>query len=105
MFVSKKHMSRRTVLRGMGVTVALPFLESMLPAMTLARTATVCRQADHLQILQYHLASSLRPFFIPNERISPPEQRVYLVALVWCRITALGIHIALAVNRTCVSPG
>src|SRR3954447_10552580 len=34
MFITKKHMSRRTVLKGMGVTVALPFLESMLPAMT-----------------------------------------------------------------------
>jgi len=34
MFISKKHISRRTILRGMGVTVALPYLESMLPAMT-----------------------------------------------------------------------
>src|SRR6185436_7213551 len=34
MFITKKHLSRRTMLRGMGATVALPFLESMLPAMT-----------------------------------------------------------------------
>ncbi|HEX9158598.1 MAG TPA: DUF1552 domain-containing protein, partial [Rhizomicrobium sp.] len=34
MFISKKHLSRRTFLRGAGVTVALPFLESMLPAQT-----------------------------------------------------------------------
>src|SRR5215471_13350655 len=34
MFLTKKRISRRTVLRGMGVTMALPFLESMLPAMT-----------------------------------------------------------------------
>jgi hypothetical protein len=32
MFITQKHMSRRTVLRGMGVTVALPFLEAMVPA-------------------------------------------------------------------------
>ncbi|MGE3277856.1 MAG: DUF1552 domain-containing protein [Vicinamibacterales bacterium] len=32
MFITKKHMSRRTVLRGMGVTVALPLLEAMIPA-------------------------------------------------------------------------
>ena len=32
MFISNKHMSRRTVLRGIGATVALPFLEAMLPA-------------------------------------------------------------------------
>ena len=40
MFISKKHLSRRTFLRGAGVTLALPLLESMVPAQTpLARTA------------------------------------------------------------------
>jgi hypothetical protein len=34
MYITQKHMSRRTVLRGMGVTIALPFLEAMLPART-----------------------------------------------------------------------
>ena len=27
-FITKKHMSRRTVLRGLGVTVALPLLDA-----------------------------------------------------------------------------
>src|SRR3954470_10597300 len=36
MFITKRHLSRRTMLRGMGVTLALPFMESMLPAMTQA---------------------------------------------------------------------
>jgi len=40
MFITKKHLSRRTFLQGVGVTVALPFLESMVPAGTaLAQTA------------------------------------------------------------------
>src|SRR5215510_10094303 len=40
MFLTKKHIPRRTFLRGTGVTIALPLLESMLPAQTpLARTA------------------------------------------------------------------
>ena len=40
MFLTKKHLSRRTFLRGAGVTVALPFLESMVPAQTpLGKTA------------------------------------------------------------------
>ncbi|HEX2344373.1 MAG TPA: DUF1552 domain-containing protein [Vicinamibacterales bacterium] len=40
MYITKKHVSRRTVLRGMGVTVALPFLDAMVPARTaLAKTA------------------------------------------------------------------
>jgi len=40
MFITKKHLSRRTFLRGAGVTIALPFLESMVPAQTpLGKTA------------------------------------------------------------------
>ncbi|HEY0963930.1 MAG TPA: DUF1552 domain-containing protein [Pseudomonadales bacterium] len=33
-FLTKKHLSRRSVLRGLGTVLALPLLESMLPAMT-----------------------------------------------------------------------
>jgi len=33
MFITKKHLSRRTILRGMGATLALPFLEAMAPAL------------------------------------------------------------------------
>src|SRR5688572_20767211 len=40
MFITKKHLPRRTFLRGMGVTLALPLLDSMVPARTLfAQTA------------------------------------------------------------------
>jgi hypothetical protein len=34
MFLTKKHISRRTVLRGVGATLALPLLDSMIPAQT-----------------------------------------------------------------------
>jgi hypothetical protein len=33
-FLTKKHLSRRTVLRGMGAAVALPLLDAMIPAAT-----------------------------------------------------------------------
>ena len=40
MFIGKKHLSRRTVLRGMGASIALPLLDAMIPAGTaLAQTA------------------------------------------------------------------
>lgn len=40
MFITKKHIPRRTFLRGVGATVALPLLNSMIPAATaLAQTA------------------------------------------------------------------
>jgi hypothetical protein len=32
MFLTSKHLSRRAVLKGLGVTAALPFLEAMIPA-------------------------------------------------------------------------
>ena len=40
MFIVKKHLSRRTFLRGAGATLALPLLDAMVPASTvLAQTA------------------------------------------------------------------
>ena len=42
MFLTKKHLSRRTVIKGAGVTLALPLLDAMIPAATaLAQTAAV----------------------------------------------------------------
>jgi len=43
-FITKKHLSRRTFLTGAGVTIALPFLESMVPAATpLGQTAAAAK--------------------------------------------------------------
>ena len=40
MFIFKRHIPRRTFLKGTGVTLALPLLEAMVPAQTLlAQTA------------------------------------------------------------------
>jgi hypothetical protein len=44
MFITKRHLSRRTVLRGMGASLALPLLDSMVPAQTpMTKTAAVGR--------------------------------------------------------------
>ncbi len=44
MFITQKHLSRRAALQGIGATVALPFLEAMVPARTaLAKTAAAPR--------------------------------------------------------------
>jgi hypothetical protein len=41
-FITKKHLSRRTFLRGTGVSLGLPFLDAMVPASTaLAQTAAM----------------------------------------------------------------
>src|SRR5215467_8737516 len=34
MFIKKLHLSRRAMLRGLGATLALPLLDSMVPALT-----------------------------------------------------------------------
>lgn len=40
MMITKRHLSRRSLLRGVGATVSLPFLEAMVPAQTpLVKTA------------------------------------------------------------------
>ena len=55
-FITKKHLSRRTMLRGLGVSVALPLLDSMVPAQTpLAKTAAAAKTP-----LLRHLRSARR---------------------------------------------
>lgn len=44
MFITRKHLSRRTVLQGAGASIALPLLDAMIPAATaLAQTAAAAK--------------------------------------------------------------
>src|SRR3954469_4309114 len=44
MYITKRHLSRRAILRGTGAALALPFLEAMVPAQTpLQNTAAAPR--------------------------------------------------------------
>ena len=52
MFISKKHLDRRTFLRGMGATVALPLLDAMIPARTLL-AATAARPVPRLAFVYF----------------------------------------------------
>ena len=53
MLITRKHLSRRTVLKGMGVTLGLPLLDAMVPAGTAwARAARgkvrfICIEVPH----------------------------------------------------------
>ena len=52
MFLFKKHLSRRTVLKGAGATIALPLLDAMVPAGTaLAQTRRGAEPAPGLRLL------------------------------------------------------
>ena len=50
MMITKRHLSRRTVLRGIGATVALPLLDGMVPALT-AVSQTAARPIRRLGIV------------------------------------------------------
>ncbi|MFN8059723.1 MAG: DUF1552 domain-containing protein [Vicinamibacterales bacterium] len=51
MFITKQHLTRRTVLRGMGVTLALPVLDAMVPAAT-ASAKTVAKGKIRLAAIE-----------------------------------------------------
>jgi hypothetical protein len=50
MMIMKKHLPRRTVLRGLGATIALPLLDSMVPAAT-AQSRTAARGTRRLAVV------------------------------------------------------
>jgi len=52
MFVTKKHLTRRTVLRGAGAALALPLLDAMIPAGT-ALADTVANPTPHLGFIYF----------------------------------------------------
>src|SRR5262245_57288790 len=57
MFLTKRHIPRRTFLRGAGVTLALPLLESMLPAFTPTRLTAAAPVKRFVGIWHPHGAS------------------------------------------------
>ena len=57
MFVARKHIARRTFLRGAGVTLALPLLESMVPALTPLRMTAAAPVKRFVGVWHPHGAS------------------------------------------------
>src|SRR5436189_4889162 len=50
-FVTGKHIPRRTMLRGLGATVALPFLDAMVPARRLWTTTVSAASLDRTRLV------------------------------------------------------
>jgi len=59
MFISKVHLDRRTFLRGMGATIALPLLDAMIPART-ALAATAARPVPRLAFVYFPHGAIMR---------------------------------------------
>ena len=57
MFLARKHLSRRTLLRGLGACVPLPFLDSMVPAQTPIRKSAASPRSRLVCIEMVHGAA------------------------------------------------
>ena len=66
MMITKKALPRRTFLRGMGVTVALPLLDAMVPAMT-AMAATPASPVRRLGYIFVPMGSDITRWTPPGE--------------------------------------
>ena len=65
MIITKKALPRRTFLRGMGATLALPLLDAMVPAMSLA--ATAASPARRLGFVYVPMGSTISQWTPPGE--------------------------------------
>ena len=73
-FLTKKHMSRRTLLRGLGVTMALPVLDAMSPAATaFAKTAAASKKVRLSAIEMVHGSAGATQFGLSKNMWSPAE--------------------------------
>jgi hypothetical protein len=73
MYLSKKHISRRTVLRGMGVTVALPLLEAMVPARTLLASSAAAKKVRLSCIEMVHGSAGATQIGLAKNLWSPAQ--------------------------------
>ena len=93
MFITKKHLSRRAVLRGLGGTIALPFLDAMVPALTPTARAQAAVPTRFVGIFIPHGAapgywvpsSTERGFKYPYiwEPLEPFRRHVVLTSGLW----------------------
>src|SRR3954464_2899510 len=71
MYLPKKHISRRTVLRGVGATIALPFLDAMVPARTLLASSAAAGKTRLACIEQGHGAAGSTQIGLAKNLWSP----------------------------------
>ncbi len=73
MFLTKKYISRRRVLRGMGTAVALPFLDAMVPAQTALRKTAAQPRSRLACIEMVHGAAGSTPEGADKHYWSPQQ--------------------------------
>ena len=73
MILTNRHLSRRTVLKGAGATLALPLLEAMLPARTVFGAAAASRKIRIVAIEMVHGSAGSTALGIKKNLWAPPE--------------------------------
>src|SRR6478735_8658113 len=77
MYLSKRHIARRTFLRGAGITLALPLLDSMVPAATaLAQTAAVPKSRFMGIFFPHGMAPG---YWVPEQEGALPDKLPYIL--------------------------
>jgi len=74
MFLTGKHLSRRTFLRGAGAAISLPFLEAMTPAGRLSAQLRAERDKTRLVAIEMvHGAAGAAPYGLENHLWAPAQ--------------------------------
>jgi hypothetical protein len=93
MFLTKKHLSRRAVLRGVGAAIALPLLDAMIPAHTALANTAAARRArlgfvyfPHGAVMQHWTPKQTGRDFEFTPILKPLEPlREYVTVVSGCR--------------------
>jgi hypothetical protein len=77
MYISKKHIPRRTFLRGAGVTLALPLLDAMVPAASLLAQTAAAPKSRFVGIFYPH---GMAPgYWVPEKEGALPDKLPYIL--------------------------
>jgi len=77
MYISKKHIARRTFLRGAGVTLALPLLDAMVPAATLLAQTAAAPKSRFVGIFYPH---GMAPgYWVPEKEGALPDKLPFIL--------------------------
>src|SRR5262245_59600930 len=71
MIITKRHVSRRTVLKGMGVSLAMPFLDAMTPAATALANTAAKGKLKFVALEMVHGAAGSTAYGLKNNLWSP----------------------------------
>src|SRR5262245_38751837 len=71
MIITKRHLSRRTVLKGLGVSAALPLLDAMTPAATALQKTAATAKPRFVAIEMVHGSAGSCAYGLKNHLWSP----------------------------------